>query len=214
ILSTGRAEANDPVLRAVKDPEGRVTAFEATGMPASRLDGLKGIAGDDEKFSRLLAAYVVDPDAKSEPPPMLGSYSIEGETLRFTPRYPLRFSTEYRVVLRWAETKAGEITLTVKVPESTAARSEVKHVYPTASVLPENLLKFYVHFTAPMSRGEAYDRARILDADGKPVKVPFLELAEELWDETGTRLTLLIHPGRIKRGLKPIEESGPVLEAD
>src|SRR5581483_5374373 len=40
----------------------------------------------------------------------------------------------------------------------------------------------------------------------------FLELGEELWDPKGVRFTLLIDPGRIKRGLKPREEIGPVLE--
>src|SRR5262249_43958630 len=48
---------------------------------------------------------------------------------------------------------------------------------------------------------------------GKPVDAPFLELHEELWSNDGTRFTLLFDPGRIKRGLKPREEVGPVLEA-
>ena len=42
---------------------------------------------------------------------------------------------------------------------------------------------------------------------------PFLELDEELWSPDGTRFTLLFDPGRVKRGLKPREELGPVLEA-
>ena len=42
---------------------------------------------------------------------------------------------------------------------------------------------------------------------------PFLELDEELWSPDGTRFTLLFDPGRVKRGLKPREEVGPVLEA-
>lgn len=214
LITAQRAEAAEPALRVVNDAAGRPAAFEATGLPASRLASLKGLAADDEKFARLFAAYVVDPGAKAETPAMLGSYAIDGESLRFTPRFPLRLGTEYRVVLRPAETGAGEVTLTVRVPESTAERAQVKHIYPTANVLPENQLKFYLHFTRPMSRGEVYRRTRILDAAGKPLHIPFLELDEELWDETGTRLTLLIHPGRIKRGLKPIEESGPVLEAD
>ena len=64
-----------------------------------------------------------------------------------------------------------------------------------------------------MSRGEAYRHIRLLDGAGKPVDTPFLELDEELWLRDGTRFTLLFDPGRIKRGLKPREELGPVLEA-
>ncbi|MGH9755277.1 MAG: Ig-like domain-containing protein [Blastocatellia bacterium] len=43
--------------------------------------------------------------------------------------------------------------------------------------------------------------------------MPFLEIDEELWDSTMTRLTLIIDPGRIKRGVRPLEEIGPALEA-
>src|SRR5262249_53508275 len=89
----------------------------------------------------------------------------------------------------------------------------VSRVYPSADTLPENLLKFYVHFTAPMSRGNIYDYIRLRDESGKDVELPFLEIGEELWDTTMTRLTLINDPGRIKRGVRPLEEIGPALEA-
>jgi hypothetical protein len=73
-------------------------------------------------------------------------------------------------------------------------------------------LKFYIHFSAPMSRGGAYDHVHLLDASGKEIDLPFLELGEELWDPAYQRFTLFFDPGRIKRGLKPREEVGPVLE--
>jgi hypothetical protein len=44
------------------------------------------------------------------------------------------------------------------------------------------------------------------------VELPFLEIDEELWDRSMKRLTLFIDPGRIKRGVKPLEEVGPALE--
>ena len=42
--------------------------------------------------------------------------------------------------------------------------------------------------------------------------LPFLEIDEELWNPELTRLTLLIDPGRIKRGLRPLEEVGPSMQ--
>jgi hypothetical protein len=89
----------------------------------------------------------------------------------------------------------------------------VTTVYPSAATLPENQLRFYLHFATPMARGEAYEHLVLLKENGQPVLRPFLEIGEELWDKSGTRLTLLIDPGRIKRGLSPREEHGPVLEA-
>jgi hypothetical protein len=88
----------------------------------------------------------------------------------------------------------------------------VARIYPTAAVLPENLLKFYIHFSAPMSRGHIYDHIHLRDGAGKDVQLPFLEIDEELWDPSMTRLTLFIDPGRIKRGVQPLEEIGPALE--
>ena len=62
-----------------------------------------------------------------------------------------------------------------------------------------------------MSRGEAYRRVHLIEAGGREVEMPFLELGEELWDPAGMRFTLFFDPGRIKRGLKPREEVGPSL---
>lgn len=77
---------------------------------------------------------------------------------------------------------------------------------------PENLLKFYVHFSAPMNRGHIYEHIHLRNAAGKDVSLPFLEIDQELWDSQMTRLTLFIDPGRIKRGVTPLEEIGPALE--
>ena len=44
------------------------------------------------------------------------------------------------------------------------------------------------------------------------MELPFLEIDEELWNPEMTRLTLFIDPGRIKRGVQPLEEIGPALE--
>jgi hypothetical protein len=95
---------------------------------------------------------------------------------------------------------------------STLPTASVAAIFPTRDLLPENVLKFYIQFTEPMSRGEAYARIRLLDERGVRVADPFLELGEELWSRDGTRFTLLIDPGRIKRGLRPREEVGPVFE--
>jgi hypothetical protein len=92
------------------------------------------------------------------------------------------------------------------------ARTRVTAVYPTRNVLPENQLKFYIHFSAPMARGEAYQHVQLLTDKGAKIEVPFLELDQELWDPKQQRFTLFFDPGRIKRGLKSREEAGPALE--
>ena len=51
-----------------------------------------------------------------------------------------------------------------------APTTRVDHVYPSADVLPDNQLKFYLHFSAPMRRGEAWQHIHLLKQDGQPVQ--------------------------------------------
>jgi hypothetical protein len=97
-------------------------------------------------------------------------------------------------------------------PRPAGAATVVTQVYPSADRLPENLLKFYLHFSAPMSRGHIYEHIQLRNEQGHPIELPFLEIDEELWDAEMKRLTLFIDPGRIKRGVRPLEEVGPALE--
>jgi len=155
----------------------------------------------------LVRVFVAE--AGAEAPAVGGSYAGEGDAIVFTPRFPFEPGIAYRV--EWDE---GAATMTVRagkvVPGGTTA---VARIYPTADALPENLLKFYLHFTAPMSRGEAYSRVKLLDESGKAVEAPFLELDQELWDSEGRRFTLFFDPGRIKREVTPNMEAGLPLKA-
>jgi hypothetical protein len=106
-----------------------------------------------------------------------------------------------------------ETTFDLPKAAAIAPSTRVRAVYPSAGVLPENQLKLYLCFTAPMQSGEAWTRIRLLDAHGKPVDLPFLEIDQELWNRDRTRLTVLFDPGRIKRGVLPLDEVGPSIEA-
>ena len=150
-------------------------------------------------------------DGKADVPALLGEYAVKGDTLTFKPRFPLQRGVRYRAVVRATGDKPP-VEQTFLLPKPKMAPTVVEHVYPSRKELPENLLRFYFHFSAPMSRGDVYKYIRLLDAAGKPVEAPFLTLEQELWDEAGQRFTLLIDPGRIKRGLKPREDVGPALE--
>ena len=161
----------------------------------------------DEQLRELLVVRVQQTNDSSAPP-VLGSYSVTESELQFTSRFPFSPFVKYSVELSEKLTNAAAATLVFSPRGKTlAAAPKVVAIYPTAAALPENLLKFYIHFSAPMSRGEAYERIHLVHA-GSEVADPFLELGEELWDVEQTRFTLFIHPGRIKRGVKPREDDG------
>lgn len=203
-------------IRWVSDPARHVV--EVTGLTKATLTRLRRSDWKQSDWQRLLRVQVEPNDGPTSQalPAMLGTYRIEGDAIRFEPQYPLVPGLSYQAVFRPAAlriNKSRELIAVIRIPDrNPTPATVVTHVYPTADVLPENLLKFYVHFSAPMSRGHIYDHIRLFAENGKQVELPFLEIDEELWDDTMTRLTIFIDPGRIKRGVLPLEDVGPTLE--
>ncbi len=141
-------------------------------------------------------------------PAMAGSYSVENHVLIFEPRFPVAAGVHYRAVFKAGADHAEALFDGPSRPTNPLTR--IEKIYPSADVFPSNTLRFYIYFSAPMSRGEAYQHIHLIDADNnKPVDIPFLELEQELWDQNNQRLTVLFDPGRIKRGLVPTDTIGP-----
>src|SRR5262245_16243020 len=221
VVAVGRADTSPPTgviaLRETKVKEAP-HIVEVASLPAAALKDLAGVKWDAERWQKLLAVYVHsgDPKKDQDRPALLGTWRVEGKTVTFRPRFPFSAGVQYRAVYNPAglPTPARDqaaVEKLFRLPRPQTPPTTVSQVYPTGNKLPENQLKFYIHFSAPMTQGNAYKHVRLLDEKGKEVKWPFLELEEELWNNDGTRFTLYFDPGRIKRGLKPREEVGPVL---
>jgi hypothetical protein len=146
-------------------------------------------------------------------PAMLGTYRCEGRAIAFTPRFSPATSLRLRAVFR---PEAGEpITAWFGgVPAPTQApTTRILSVTPSVDAWPENILRLYLTFSAPMRIGEAWRHIRMLDAAGQPMGGMFVEIEQELWDPEGRRLTVLFDPARIKRGLVDHINEGPPLAA-
>jgi hypothetical protein len=229
--ASAATDPTPPVPRLVWTPRGGDPAravVEVIGAEPVDVAALEGPVVTPEHWQSFLSVKVLREGNADDLPPLLGRYRVDGRILRFEPRFPLEPGVRYRAAFDPARLRAisaleiegrkatgtPRLIVDFSLPEpSTQPMATVTAVYPSASTLPENLLRFYIHFSAPMSRGESYRHIRLLDAAGKMVADPFLELDEELWSGDGRRFTLLFDPGRIKRGLRPREEVGPVLVA-
>lgn len=192
---------------------------EVAGLPATSLAKLGEKSLDLPAWQQILTVHVAA-GAVRNAPPMLGEYLVIDDALVFKPRFPLKPGLRYRVKFDAAaltetnDKSVKPLEAILSTPALPAAvPTVVTKVYPTSDVLPENLLKLYLHFSAPMSRGDSYRHIQLLDAAGEAVELPFLELAEELWDDSGRRLTVLFDPGRIKRDLVPHNEVGPPIRS-
>ncbi len=194
----------------VRLSQGEAPTVEVTGLTGGELKRLSGTKAVD--WPAILKVAVGGGDGAAIP----GSYRVDGAVLRFTPRFPLTPGVTYRAAFDPARVPGGggtAITADLIVPKPKRdPTTVVTHVYPAADTLPENALRLYLHFSAPMTRGDAARHVRLLTESGAEVAAPFLKIDEELWSADGKRFTLLFDPGRVKRGLKPREEAGPVLE--
>tara|TARA_R110002096_G_scaffold403766_4_gene601373 strand:- start:8212 stop:9258 length:1047 start_codon:yes stop_codon:yes gene_type:complete len=156
-----------------------------------------------------LSIHRVEPKTEELGPPIFAEVKSEANRLRLKPRISLSGGAEYRAVLQLSNGK--RIEAAYKVPRVEGTVPQVTRIEPGSGVVPANLLKFYVYFDQPMREGRAiFDHFHLVDDAGMEIEAPWRR--QEIWDHEVKRLTLLIHPGRIKQGVNLREELGPVLK--
>ena len=144
----GRRACRDEALDALRDAE--LTAEQWSARPSRR--GGRRRAG------------------------MLGTYSVAGGALRFTPLFPLDPGRQYRVRFDPARlpgaggSSGPPSSPRVGLPaQHTTPSTVVARVYPTGDVVPENLLRMYIEFSAPMGRPSGIEYMKLLDDSGKEI---------------------------------------------
>ena len=146
--------------------------------------------------------------------PMAGSYTVTNNTVIFDPAFDFIMGQRYTVSTRRGD---GSNTVTPVLNEFSiesaieAIKPEVLMVYPSTTALPENTLRFYIHFSTPMKPHLAEKFIRLVDAEGSSDNTAFMTFKQELWSADRKRLTLLMDPGRIKRGVAQNLTQGPAL---
>ena len=194
---------------------------DVVGLPQDTLSQLTQSRLTPEEWTALLRVEVAgESDAAPGRPAVLGTYAIDNGILRFTPRFPFDPGQRYDVRLeaarlpstggagsaRW---RVHPLETSIELPAPVTHRTtRVVAVFPSAAEVPENQLRLYISFSAPMGLGGGSGYVRLVDESGRTVDDPFLPLDVELWNEDRTRYTVLFDPGRVKRGILPNEEMG------
>ncbi len=195
-----------PHIQLVPGHDVSAPAFiRVTGLTAAEEQSFARAPMTSEEWHRLLVVSVKSHDGVKPAVPMAGKYSIENGALRFTPLFPFDAGRDYEV--RFRDTVA---TVSLPAPPP-SARTYVTRIYPGGDVLPENQLRMYIEFSAPMGRRGGVDHVRLFDEAGREVEMPFLPLDAEFWNTERTRYTVFFDPGRQKRGILPNRELGPSL---
>ena len=170
---------------------------------------------EDPAWRALLTVWVEGADPSI---PVVGTYVVADDAIEFRPRFPFDPGRRYRARLepsRIPSPRAGSpIETAFSVPPVAAtATTVVTGVSPGGQFWPENLLRFYIHFSGPMSRASALGHVRLEDDRGREVRAAFLPLDVDLWNHDHTRYTVFFDPGRVKRGIRPNVELGRALDA-
>ena len=189
--------------RIVLNSEATPATIDVVGLSDDALSRLRNV-GAREMWNAILAVSV---ENAPDPAPMIGEHVVTDGRLRFTPMFPLDPGRKYAVRLHIP----GESPITETVGLAaihTTPTTVVAQVYPSGDVIPENQLRLYIHFSAPMGMKGGLEYVHLLDDQGKAVKDPFLPLDAEFWNDDRTRYTVFFDPGRQKRGIPVIEEMG------
>ena len=192
--------------RIILNTETPRPTIDVVDVPA---DTLGALAGTESREAWVAILKVAVGDGQT---PMVGQYAIDGGRVRFTPMFPLDPGRQYHVTFTPPGAAPVSATVGLPAPDMTP-KTVVAEVYPTADVVPENQLRFYIHFSAPMGSRGGLDFIHLLDDAGQEVKDPFLPLDAEFWNDDRTRYTVFFDPGRQKRGIAPIADMGRSLTA-
>lgn len=217
-------------MRATWSRVGSDVALQIVDLPEAARADLAAMS--DAQFARAFPVYAASVAAADYPPaapstlqPLPGRYSAAGREVCFVPRFPFLPGTTYTVLVhRDLLTPAGGQGTSSFDREDYDARSiafapdpgepvtSVVEIYPTAREVPRNLLRLYVEFSAPMAEGGIERHVHLRPGgDGPDLEGAFLPMDAELWDPDRRRVTLMLDPARIKRGLAPHQEAGYAL---
>jgi hypothetical protein len=211
------AASSKPAIRLVEGAENHGPSYvEVTGLDAAARSAVGQLAAGSPDWVNVLAVRVVSDDGTASATPIAGRYAVDGHSLRFTPLFPFDPGRQYEVQYYGAghpadarpAVRAERVALPSPPPSEP---TRVTQVFPSGDVVPENQLRMYIHFSAPMGRRGGVEHVRLLDKNGRDVVDPFLPLDAEFWNADRTRYTVFFDPGRQKRGILPNREMGPSL---
>ena len=141
-----------------------------SGLSAVELSNLRDRAPAAAEWPWLLKITVGD-DASGSLPAVQGRYAVTDSAITFTPLFPFDPGRAYRVVFDPSRLprprEAATVTAVVRLPAvATEPTTVVTAVHPAAEVVPENLLRVYIEFSAPMGNGVGLDFVKLVELSG------------------------------------------------
>jgi hypothetical protein len=187
------------------------TIIRVTGFSSDELGALRQ---NPSTWDGLVRASVVGANGIA----ISGTLRVTLDAVELVPQFSLDPGREYVVRVdgsRLPVPRPGGVTEARVTPARATGppATRVTAIYPSSSTWPENILRFYLHFSAPMSGTSAIGHVRLVDENGTEIPEALLEVDVDLWNSEYTRRTVFFDPGRVKQGIKPNREMGRALVA-
>lgn len=163
-----------------------------------------------EKANSILSLHLVADNITSNHS-IIGTYFIENDSLKFIPYFDLGNELNFESRFYVDRDTVKKRFSTPKTIISDSIITEVVSVFPLTNRIPANILSFHILFTSPMQEDvKAFAKIHLLDEKGN-IK-PKVWKERSYWADSARHLILMIHPGRIKRGIHYLENLGPIFE--
>jgi hypothetical protein len=194
-------------------PDSGVPAsVRVTGFSSEELADLSRAEWSSDRWHQLIGVTV----AETPNVFVAGRYDVRTDAVEFVPAFPFDSGLSYAVRLdpsKLVRPRAGTVVqLTLSTtPRDAGALTTVTAIHPDMAEWPANLLRFYVHFSAPMARQNGVEFVRVLDSHGAEVKDALLESPVDFWSPDQQRFTVFFDPGRVKVDLVPNQRLGRAL---
>ena len=199
---------------AVDTSRGIDSAFVVlTGLSSRELDEWRARPSTSPQWAQSFRVSVA-----GVAPTIAGKYVVSDTALEFHPMFALDPGRAYDVIIDARQLSSGRQTSSIRQSIVLPARrleppTRVLRVLPGFEPVPENLLRLYVEFSAPMSREPGIGFVHLLNDKGVEVSEAFLPVDGDFWNHDRTRYTLFLDPGRVKRGIQANEEMGRALRS-
>jgi hypothetical protein len=213
ILAAACARSSpEPLLITLVTNDVPAPRVRVSGLSTTEAAALSSAQLDAAGWSRLLSVAI----SADETAPVAGRYAVADNGIDFIPAFAFDPGRTYHVRFDPAHLpmprSEDPVRATVGLPALPSMdRVHVTAVYPSAGEWPENLLRFYVHFSGPMARQTGAGRVHLIDEAGKEVVDALLPASTDFWSPDQRRYTVLFDPGRVKKGILPNVQMGRAL---
>ncbi|UTW62003.1 hypothetical protein KFE98_18635 [bacterium SCSIO 12741] len=163
---------------------------------------------DPVAFRRFLSVHwIVDNVTVDQP--VLGRYKIKGQYLCFTSTSDAGSNLTFEVRLQSRGEEFRKRFKSPPQPELNPFAPQVLAHYPSAQAIPENTLLFYLKFDQPMDP-DVFDLKEVKILDSLGLDRPLVWRHKVAWNEDYTVVALMLHPGRVKKDIRYLDEYGEI----